>query len=95
MQSSPGFATFFRVVGRVSIVSFDHQGHEWYCVTAGRTVFEAVRNAICFFADPYWRRRPKTRTDTVFKVALVGDERKWRVRASSVNNHIFAKLNVL
>jgi hypothetical protein len=75
-----------QVAGRVSIVSFDHQGREWYCVTSGRSLFEAVRNAIRFFADPFWRG-PKPRGDQVFTVALVGDERRWRVRGDRVVYH--------
>jgi len=49
-------------------------------VTEVRTLFEAVRNAIDFFAHPYWRG-PKPKPDEVFSVALVGDGRNWRVRA--------------
>jgi hypothetical protein len=30
----------------VSIVGFERQGHEWYTVTSGRSLFEAVGNAI-------------------------------------------------
>ena len=71
------------MAGRISIVSFDHQGQEWYTVTAGNTLFEAVRNAMRFFADPFWRG-PQPRRDAVFTVALVGDERKWRVHADRV-----------
>jgi len=63
-----------QMAGRVSIVSFDDQGHEWYCVTDGRSVFEAVPNAVRFFADPYWRG-PKPDSQAVFKVALAGDDR--------------------
>jgi hypothetical protein len=71
------------VAGRVSIVSFDHQGREWYCVTDGRSVFEAVRNSVKFFADPYWCG-PKPDSQAVFKVALLGDGRTWRVRGDRV-----------
>jgi hypothetical protein len=74
-----------RVAGRVAIVSFDHRGNEWYCVTAGRTLFEAVRNAARFFAAPYWRG-PKPKADAIFKVTLVGDERRWLVRGGSTRN---------
>ncbi len=53
-------------------------------VTAGATVFEAVRTAMRWFADPHWRG-PKPTLETMFEVSLVGDERKWRVsgRATS------------
>jgi hypothetical protein len=37
---------------RVAVVSFDHQGQEWYCVTAGRPLFEAVRSAAVSSPDP-------------------------------------------
>jgi hypothetical protein len=50
---------------------------------AGQSVFDAVSNAMRFFADPFWRG-PKPDAMTVFTVALVGDERTWRVRGSSV-----------
>jgi hypothetical protein len=73
------------LAGRVSIVSFDHRGQEWYCVTAGRSLFEAVRNAMRFFADDFWRG-PKPGVDEVFTVALVGDERTWKVRADRVKS---------
>ena len=52
---------------RVSIVSFDHEGRETYCVTDGRSVFEAVRNAAKFFDDPYWRG-PKHDFQAFFKL---------------------------
>lgn len=66
------------MAGRASIVGFERQGHEWYCVTAGRTLFEAVGNAIKCFADPSWRG-PKPSPKEVFTVTLVGDDRRWRV----------------
>ena len=47
-------------------------------MTDGRTLSEAVRNAVRFFADPYWRG-PEPGVGAVFTVALVGDDRKWRV----------------
>jgi hypothetical protein len=48
-------------------------------VTAAATLFEAVRTSMEFFADPFWRG-PKPTPETVFTVALVGDERYWRVQ---------------
>jgi hypothetical protein len=54
-----------QVAGRISIVSLDHHGSEWYCVTDGRSVFEAVRNAVRFFADPYWRGALQLRSKSV------------------------------
>jgi hypothetical protein len=72
------------VAARVSIVSFeDRSGGQWYCVTAGRSLFEAVHKAMQFFADPYWRG-PKPGKDAIFTVALVGDDRLWRVRSGAV-----------
>ena len=71
------------MAGRVAIVGFQRLNHEWYCVTAGRSLFEAVRNAIRFFADPYWRGLKPTANE-VFSVSLVGDDRKWMVRADRV-----------
>ena len=54
------------MAGRISIVSFpDRYGTEWYCVTDGRTVFEATCNAFRFFSDPYWRG-PKPGADAIF-----------------------------
>jgi hypothetical protein len=41
-------------------------------------IFEAVREGMDFFADPFWRG-PKPDVETLFEVSLVGDERKWRV----------------
>jgi hypothetical protein len=46
-------------------------------------VFEAVANAIDWFADSYWHG-PKPRRDTVYEVSVVGDERTWKVRAASM-----------
>ena len=48
-----------------------------------RTLYEAVANAIEWFADSYWHG-PKPRKDTVYEVSLVGDERTWKVHAASV-----------
>ena len=77
---------FSRWLAASPSVSFqDRQGGEWYCVVDGRTLFEAVGNAMRFFADDDWRG-PKPGADEVFSVALVGDERKWRVRGDRVVN---------
>ena len=56
-------------------------------MTDGRTLFEAVRNAMRFFADPYWRG-PKPGPDVILTVALVGDDRKWKVRAKRASSPI-------
>ncbi len=51
------------VAGRASIVSCeDWCGVEWYCVTDVRTLFEAVRNATRFFADPLLQTQTRART---------------------------------
>jgi hypothetical protein len=71
------------VAGRVSIVSFEHGKHESYYATDGRSLFEAVRNAMRFFRDPYWRG-PKPGRHAILTVALVGDEREWQVRGDRV-----------
>jgi hypothetical protein len=47
------------------------------------TLFEAVRRAGDFFKDDFWRG-PKLALDTIFEVGLVGDQRRWRVRASRI-----------
>ena len=52
-------------------------------MTDGRSLFEAIRTAIRFFRDPYWKG-PKLGREEVFTVPLVGDERKWLVRLSGV-----------
>jgi hypothetical protein len=53
-------------------------------LTTASTVFEAVRTAVSFFLDPFWKG-PKPVPETIFTVTLVGDSRKWRVvgRAAS------------
>lgn len=71
------------MAGRVTIVAFDHHGQEWYCLTDGRTLFEAVRNGMRFFADDYWRG-PKPGAGAIFTVAVVGNQRTWRVKRGSV-----------
>jgi hypothetical protein len=70
-------------VGRASFPFEDSDGNTWSHVTASTTVFEAVRAAQEWFGDPFWRG-PRPTMDTVFRVALVGDPRVWRVRARSV-----------
>lgn len=52
-------------------------------MTKALTVFEAAANSIDWLAESYWRG-PKPRRDTVYEVSLVGDERRWKVRAASV-----------
>jgi len=47
------------------------------------TVFEAVANGIEWFADPYWHG-PKPQRNTIYEIDVVGDERRWKVRAESV-----------
>ena len=54
-KSNSAVATLSKWSAISRFVSFDRKGHEWYCVTDGRLVFEAVRNALEFFAHPYWR----------------------------------------
>jgi hypothetical protein len=71
-------------VNRSCVVSFrDSRGDEWSHVTAASTVFKAVRAAQAWFSDPFWKG-PRPTLDTVFKVALVGDDRTWRARAMAV-----------
>jgi hypothetical protein len=71
------------VASRSCVVSFTANGSEWSNVTAGTSVFDAVRNAERFFQSSFWRG-PLPTLDTIYKVALVGDDRVWRVRARSV-----------
>ena len=40
-----------------------------------------------FFADAFWPG-PRPTLDTALKVALVGNDRVWRVRARSVANGV-------
>jgi hypothetical protein len=47
------------------------------------SVFEAVREGMDFFVDPFWRG-PKPTLETLFTVSLVGDSREWRVRGRKV-----------
>jgi hypothetical protein len=70
------------MAGRVCVVSFHARGGEWSNVTTGNSVFEVVRNAMQFFADPFWKG-PKPGMDTVFTVTIAADERQWRVRGRS------------
>ena len=66
-------------MNRTCVVSFKtRQGKNYAHVTAAETVFEAVRTAIEWFADPYWSG-PKPTLETIFEVTLVGDERQWKV----------------
>jgi hypothetical protein len=66
------------------IVNFPNsRGGYWSNVTSGPTLFAAVRTAWDFFQSSYWRgERPNL--ETVFEVSLVGDDRKWRVKAGRV-----------
>lgn len=61
----------------------DRDGRPFVHVTMACNVFEAVANGIEWFADPYWRG-PKPQRNTVYEVDVVGDERRWKVRAESV-----------
>ena len=70
--------------GRTCVVSFkDTRGNTWSHVTAASTLFEAVRTAQEWFGDSFWKG-PRPTMDTVFRVSLVGEDRTWRVRGSSV-----------
>ena len=70
--------------GKVACVTIrGRNGGEFMTVTAGHSLFEAVANAIDFFADSYWHG-PKPRKDTVYEVSSVGDDRTWKVHAASV-----------
>jgi len=51
------------------------------------TVFEAVANAIEWFADPYWHGR-KPRRETIYEVDVVGDSRTWKVPAANVQRWV-------
>jgi len=61
----------------------DSAGRPFVHVTESKTLFEAVQNSIEWFRDDYWHG-PKPRRDTVYEVSLVGDDRRWKVRAASV-----------
>jgi len=78
------FATLSHVA--ISIVSFHRGEHDWLHVTDGHSTHEVVRNAMRFFADPFWKG-PKPKPDEVYTVAIVGDERRWRVRGDRVCNN--------
>jgi hypothetical protein len=63
------------------IVSFrTSDGKLWCHVTAAQSTHEAVREGWNFFQDPFWRG-PKPTRETVFEISLVGDERRWWIRA--------------
>jgi hypothetical protein len=67
------------VAYRTTVVSFKTEDGRLFChVTMAHSVFEAVREGMDFFADPFWRG-PKPTPEAVFEVSLVGDERVWRV----------------
>jgi hypothetical protein len=74
------------MAGRIAIVSFNRNGHDWLHVTDGRSTHEVIRNATRFFADPFWKG-PKPMPDELYTVAIVGDERKWRVRGDRVEGY--------
>jgi hypothetical protein len=45
---------------RTCTVTFEHAGGKYAHTTMARSVFEAARNALAFFAKPFWKRpRPK------------------------------------
>ena len=50
-----------------------------------QTKGDILHTPIRFFADPYWRG-PKHSPGAIFTMALVGDDRTWRVRAGRVIN---------
>jgi len=69
------------VAGRTCFISFRaNDGKLWCHVTAAETVFGAVREGWEFFQDPFWRG-PTPSRDTTFEISLVGDERRWLVKA--------------
>ena len=70
--------------GRIAVVSFEWHGHEWLHVTDGRSTHEVVRNAMRFFADPFWKG-PRPRPDEIFTVSIVADPSTWRVSGRAVN----------
>jgi hypothetical protein len=73
-------------MNRTCVVSFmTQQGQQYAHVTAAATVFEAVRTAMRWFADPHWRGLKPT-VETIFEVSLIGDERRWRVLAGKARS---------
>ncbi len=42
-----------------------------------------------FFQDPFWRG-PKPTAETTFEISLVGDERRWRVKAGKLYTEAFS-----
>jgi hypothetical protein len=69
---------------RTCIVSFHSlNGDKWVHVTSGSSLFDVVRAAMRFFADPFWRG-PKPRVDTVFTVTRIGGDESWEVRGARV-----------
>ena len=51
-------------------------------VTAADIVFGAARERWEFFQDSFWRG-PKPNLKTVFEISLVGDDRRWFVKAGA------------
>ncbi len=54
-------------------------------VTQGSSVFEACRNSLVWFADPFWLG-PQPEEDTILEIGVVSRRETWRVRAGRVMN---------
>lgn len=56
-------------------------GAQYATTVEASSTHDAVRKAIQFFSDPFWKG-PKPRPDTEYLVSrFYGERREWRVRA--------------
>lgn len=53
------------------------------CTSGGASLFAVAADALRYFASPHWKG-PKPTNQTVLEITLVGDDRKWHVRSSRV-----------
>ena len=70
-------------MSRTAFVYFDSPRGTFGNVTAGNTLMEAASHALDWVTEPHWKG-PRPLPSTVLDISLVGDERRWRVRAQRV-----------
>lgn len=69
---------------RTCCITLTREGGRFAYTTSAASVFEAARNALRFWRDPFWQG-PRPRQNDMLEVSATGDPRKWRVRVSRID----------
>ena len=73
---------------RTCCVSFYHDGGEYSNTAMGCSLSDVAAKALEFFCDPHWKG-PRPHRDTILHVTMVGEQQRYRVLASRIEQWAF------